>query len=197
MAGVPLTTDHNEFARIPVDQGQTSFFEGREFRIIRKLVIPVDTPYILKFVAPVDFILFGQQLSCSVGDIEFFAWRDDNVTELTPFNTPVNIFRDNISDEYRYLPKGSGQRYQRQCDIFTGGSITVIDPQLYSDYDRTKTSNATARQISVGGAENTQRYLAAGTYYLQLSSLSGTSEGRYYIGWEERPDYTQAKYKNG
>lgn len=65
---------------------------------------------------------------------------------------------------------------------------TPTEADVYVDYDRAKTSGATAQQVSVSGGADTTRYLAAGTYYLELTSVTGTSVGRFAIAWEERPN---------
>ena len=40
--------------------------------------------------------------------------------------------------------------------------------------------------MSVAGGNDSVRYLAAGTYYLILTSLDATSVGRFGLAWEER-----------
>lgn len=178
------TSNQEGFSRLQVDVGQTGFFEGREFRLIRKLSVTAGTPVTYKFTCPVDFILFEQAMSVNEGDLEVYAWRASNVTESTPFNTTLPLFGKNISSEYRLY---SGARYVPAATITTGGTITIINPDLYADYDRSKTSGATAQQATVGNTPDSERYLAAGSYYLQFISLLGTSTGRFAITWEERP----------
>ncbi len=177
------TSNQEGFSRLQVDVGQTGFFEGREFRVVRKVTVTAGTPFTYKFTSAVDFILFEQSVSATEGDLEYYVWRASNVTENTPFNTVVPVFGKNNSSEYRLY---GGLRYVTATTITTGGTITVTNPDLYADYDRAKTSGATAQQVTVGGSPESARYLAAGTYYLQFTSLSGTSIGRFDIAWEER-----------
>lgn len=180
-----VTSGEEGFRRLQVDQGQTGFFEAREFRMIKKIEFTgTGQTRTFKFTSNVDFILFEQQISVSSGSFEFYAWRDDNINELTPFTTPVNFINKNISSEYRDY---NGGRYQSQVIIEKGGTIDVIDEDLFADYADMRTSNATSQRITVGGPQNTQRYLAAGTYYLQFVSLNNEVKGVYQIGWEERP----------
>lgn len=176
-----------KFRRLQVDQGQTGFFEGVEFRVARKIVVTAGAPVTWKFSSLVDFILLEQSLGASIGDIEFYAWRGSNVTPAGTFGTPVPVLGKNISAEYR--KRAGGSRYTSQVSLNAGGTITPIDANLYADYDRAKTSNATAQQLSVGGARDSVRYLAAGDFYLQFISTSGTSEGRFSLAWEERPTW--------
>lgn len=178
-----VTSEVDGFARLQVDQGQTSFFEGREFRIARKLTITAGTPLVLRFTSAVDFILAEQELDVSVGDLEFFAWRDTQGVAGGTWNGGISSIGKNISAEFREY---NGARYVSQVVISTGGTFTPTDPLAYVDYDRAKTAGATAQQASVSGGNDSSRYLAAGTYYLVLTSLDATSVGRFVLAWEER-----------
>lgn len=181
-----VTSGKESFRRLQVDNGQTGFFEGREFRLVRKLRLSGSgDKLIFKFESLVDLILFEQDFSITSGNYEFHVWRANNVTEDTPFTNTVTFFNKNNSDnEYRDY---DGGRYQSQVTISTGGTITVIDPDLYSDYSELKTSQATAQKTTVSAAGNRQRYVNAGTYYLEFTALSSDVRGIYTLGWEERP----------
>lgn len=173
-----LTSDKESFRRLRVDVGQTGFFEGREFRMVRKVSVPASTPLVFRFTSAVDFILFEQTLDCSVGDIEFFAWRStQGVAGGTFTPLPVAPIGKNIGAALRLY---DGLPYASQVQLATGGRFTPTDAQQYFDYTRSKAALATVQQLSVQG-------LAAGTYYLILNSLSGTSVGRFALAWEERP----------
>lgn len=170
------TSRDKTFARMPVDSAQTSFFEGTNFRFIRKIV----TPIIYRFTAPVEFILSYQSITVAAGEFEFYAWRDDNVTESGTW-TSEPVISKNISLTRKLF---DGQFYVGQCTIDSGGSIVVADPNLYADYDRLKTANASGQAVSISDQSAQSRYLAAGKYYLQFT---GTGEGRFALEWEERP----------
>ncbi len=68
--------------------------------------------------------------------------------------------------------------------VHAGGTVTVVDSNLYRDYARVATAGATAQKFTVGGPANSERYLAAGTYYVQFT---GVGVGAYSLVWEERP----------
>lgn len=178
------TSSEEGFRRLRVDVGQTGLYEGREFRMVRKVSIPAATPLVFKFTSAVDFILFEQSIDCSEGDIEYYAWRSTQGTAGGTF-TPLAVppIGKNTSSFYRQY---SGLRYASQVTLETGGTFTPTDANVYVDYDRAKTSGATAQQTSVSGGDDSVRYLAAGTYYLKLTSLNGTSVGRFALAWEER-----------
>ena len=173
LPGIPsdlLTSEKIGTRRNKVEPASTGFYEGRQFRMVRKL----NSPIVYKYVAVVPFILFEQIFTVSDGGYEFFAWRSDNITELTPFNTAVPIFRKNTEN----------QEYIRQNGVFSGGSISIINSNLYSDFASLITSGATAQKTSVSGPANSERFLSPGTYYLQFT---GTAVGSYQIAWEENP----------
>lgn len=180
-----LTSEKEGFRRLRVDVGQTGLFEGREFRMVRKVSVPAATPLVFRFTSAVDFMLFEQALNCSAGDIEFHAWRSTQGTAGGAFTAlPIAPIGKNISSSRRLY---DGLPYESQVSVASGGTFTPTNAEQYVDYDRAKTSGATAQQISVSGGNDSVRYLAAGTYYLVLNSLDGTSVGRFAIAWEERP----------
>lgn len=166
---VLLTDGDDGYPRLRVDVAQTGFFAGREFRMVRKLT----SPRVYRFTFGVPVILFEQLLVAAVGDIELYAWAESNVTPAGAW-TPVPFWPKN----------GINTDYTTQTTVETGGTITVTDSNLYRDYARVATSGATAQRFTVGGPANSERYLAAGTYYVQLS---GVGEGSYSLMWEERP----------
>ena len=180
-----MTSNQSGFRRYRVDVGQTGFFEGREFRMVRKVSVESGTPLVFQFTSTVDFILSEQTLNCSAGDLEFFAWRSTQGTAGGTFTAlPVAPIGKNIGSTRRLY---DGLPYDSQVELATGGTFTPTDPELYVDYDRAKTANNTAQRASVQGGNDSARYLAAGTYYLILESLNGTSVGRFALAWEERP----------
>lgn len=168
------TSRDKQFARVPVDPAQTSFFEGREFRIVRK----ISTPIVYRFTCEVDFILSYQAFSVASGEYEFRAWRDDNVNESGTWSTSIPVLMKNISSEQL------DPVYSTQTTINSGGTITVIDSDMYADFAWLKTAGGTGQQISVSAQSIQGRYLAAGSYYLEFT---GTGQGAYYLEWEERP----------
>tara|TARA_R110000782_G_scaffold126012_1_gene217629 strand:+ start:285 stop:836 length:552 start_codon:yes stop_codon:yes gene_type:complete len=175
MPGI-ATSRIQEYARIPVDVGQTSFFEGREFRFSRK----INTPIVFKFIAPIEFILSYQSFGVVDGEFEFFAWRDDNIVEAGTWSD-APIFSKNTSLTRKDF---NGSFYAGQCSIQSGGTITVTDNNLYADYAHLKAATASGQKQSIASQSVQGRYLAAGTYYLQFT---GTADASYALEWEERP----------
>lgn len=182
------TSDHSGYARVPVDIAQTSLYEGREFRFVRKLSLTQGVPFVFKFVCPVDFILTAQDFGVSVGDIEFYAYLDGDATEDAAFNDAVPVFDRNTSAEKRNFSI-IGSEYARQAVVTSGGSLTLVNADDYADYDRIKVG---AQPASIARSLGSEQYMAAGTYFLMFQTETTTAEGRFVFGWEERPSYVQS-----
>lgn len=179
-----VTSGVEGFRRLQVDDGQTGFFEQREFRIIRKLSLSANQTLTFKLSCTNDFILFDQAFAISEGNFEVYFWNGSNVTENTQFTTSIPIIRKNNSSEYRDY---GGQRYQSVMSIQTGGTITLTDSNLYEDYIGLVTAGGSAQKISINGPDNSERYFAAGDYYFQIINSQSASTGQFSLDWEERP----------
>lgn len=164
-----LTLGDSTNSRLRVDVAQTGFFDGREFRMVRKITSPIT--YRFTFQVPV--IVFEQLLTVSSGSMELYAWAGSNVTPDGTWTTVPFWRKNDVNDVYA-----------PQSSIETGGTVTPINAELYRDYASVVTSNATAQRFTVGGGEISERYLTAGTYYVQIT---GTGSGSYSIMYEERP----------
>lgn len=167
--------------RVKVDPGQEGFFVGRMFRAFTTGIIPVAGPaHYFKFVSPIDFILWAQDLQLTQGalQLEIFGgatesgvWTD--ITTMVGLNRMAN----------RPLP-----HYNRQCSIQTGGSFTG---GVLLDILQVRTSQNNSNANNVGGAFS-ERGLPAGTYWGKISTLTGglavNDPGQYVytIMWEER-----------
>lgn len=169
-----MTGSNPDTARVPVDNGQTGFFERREFRISQELSILSGQSLTFRFSSPVNFILWEQVLECDANLLKFEA-----VVGGTPsgtFNTPVPIWGKNRMTEQ---PEHVGQ-----VTISTGGTVT--GGQL-AEVLRIQAAGATAQRSSVGGTIGSERGLPAGDYYLRLSAIGGDVTGTFALVWEERP----------
>lgn len=165
------------FRRLSVDVGQTSFFEGREFRSFYELSIPSLSSKWLKFSSPVNFILHEQFVSVDDGWLKFSAFTSTG-SELAPFTSILPVIGKNRMSE-RAQPF-----YEPQCTLTGGGSY---NGGALVELVRLKTSNSTNAASTVGNSVGSERGLPAGDYYLQFENLgNGLLEGFYTISWEER-----------
>ena len=172
-----LTSDRERFRRMRVDVGQTGFFEGREFRTFREFSIASGASLFIKFTSPVDFVLFEQSLTVDAGAVRFTALT--GATEATPFNTALPVIGKNR------MAARPEPFYVAQVAVSADGAVTG---GTAVEVFRVLSSNATAQQSTVGGANQSERGLPAGTYYLRIENIgNGAATGVYSLFWEERP----------
>jgi hypothetical protein len=176
-----LYTSKNErFRRIQVDVAQTGNDEGREFRTFKRINIPNGSTEYLRFVSPINFILWDERVMLSDGWIDSTAYRIvDNVAGTW---TDLPQIGRNISSD-RPLPF-----YTPQAKLQTGGTFTFLAANEVGPPIIVRTSSATAQASSIPSGNSRERILGAGTYYLKLTSLGNSNAvGCYYLDWEERP----------
>lgn len=168
-----VTGNSEATARLPVDVGQTGFFERREFRISEELNIPTGTSLVYRFESPVNFILWEQSIECDANLLKFEAVVEG--TEGGSF-TPVTIWGKNRMTEQ---PAYTGQVTISKGGTITGGQVAEVL--------RIQAAGATAQRSSVGSSVGSERGLPAGTYHLMLSAIGGDVTGTFALVWEERP----------
>lgn len=166
------TSPGQDTARIRVDNAQTGFWEGREFRFDYE----ISGPIVFKFSSPVDFILQAQSLLSHDGEATLTVWTPDQGTPTGDFNADAKILPNNAMS--------STPSYTRQVSITSGGGFTPTDanPNLSKEYIKVKSATATAQRTTVGGSVQ-ERGLPAGDYYLVFTG----TDASYRLVFEERP----------
>lgn len=177
-----LMTDHavGPAARLRVDPGQTGFFARRMWRISYEFTALGATPIVVRVIVPVNFILHYQGLSVDTGGVAMRAYRSTQGVAGGTFDTPIPMRSVNFMDELA--------EYAFLATVATGGTFTPSEAAV--ETIRVRSANATAQQTTVGGESFGERGLAAGTYYLilsQLTGVSGDSTGVFSLVIEERP----------
>lgn len=163
--------------RINVEDANSGFFDGREFRIFKEFSIAAGATYVTKVVVPINAILFAQGIELDAGAI-----RITNATGGTPggtfSETLTSIGKNNMTD--RPFPFYLPQVVFTAGGTHTGGFIF--------DIHRITTATATAQQYTVGSATNDERGIAPGTYYVRYENIGvGTATGTFWFIYEERP----------
>jgi hypothetical protein len=173
-----FTSDQPRYRRMRVDPGQTSFFEGREYRIFKEISVPGNTSIYLKVIVPEDIILWDLNLELDGGAIRLSTiYNDGSVVETTPFSTPLTVFRKNNMQQ---APKPD-----ILTSVFQGGQIT--GGQVIDSHRRYASSNPTSRS-TIGGKVGSERGVLPGTYYYRIQSLTDdTAFGDLNAWWEETP----------
>lgn len=174
------TSKNETFRRLQVDVAQTGLSEGREFRTFLRLNIPTGNTVYMRFVSPVDFIIFGEMIALTDGWIDSTAYRVVDNVAGTWTDMPVigrNISTDRPTPFYTAVGK-----------MQTGGTFTSLAADEVGPPILVRTASATAQATSVPAGSSRERQLVAGTYYLKLSSLGNSNAvGCYYLDWEEKP----------
>lgn len=170
--GKLITSSDKETCRIRTDESQTSFWEGREFRLVE----PIDGSLVIKVSAACDFIVRYQDLVVQDGELIMLAYRASDGVESGTFTDSYYQVGNNLMS--------TAPSYTQQVKMQTGGSFTPTNASLYRDKLHAKTATSTAHQSSVGTPSVKERGLPSGDYYLVFS---GGGEGDFYLVIEERP----------
>jgi hypothetical protein len=172
---VLMTDGDGEWARLRVDQGNTAFFAGREFRTFYEFSIASGASQVIKVVSNVDTILqtFGAELDLAELRIELLVGG----TEGGNFNTALPIFKTNTMT--------TASAYTTNITMNRGGTHTggtLVDLL-------TLISGANANKaISTSATEDLPQGFSAGTFYIKLTNTDGaTAKGIFRARWEERP----------
>lgn len=157
--------------RLKVDPGQTSFFEGREFRTFYELDMANAEVRVFKIVVPVNTILTFSHLGLDAGAIRQVI--SVGGTEGGSFSTALPVIAKN---------RMTGTPvYASQNTLVTGGTVTVG-----TTIDVVRLTAGNGQPPSVGVTQEDARGILPGTYYYSLTA-TGATTGTLKLNWEERP----------
>lgn len=166
---VLMTDGDGPYARLRVDQSQTAFWAGREFRTFQKLTIPSLGQVAIRATVPVNIVLYETSFSTDGASIEVELKVGGSAAG--PW-TSMPVLRKNTM------------------------SVTpVITNQVTLDYDGAHTGGAVIDflRIPAGNkASNTssaqsERGVAPGTYYYVITNVGNRTATVVFSGmWEER-----------
>ena len=173
------TSDRINIRRLKVEQGDSGYVLGTQFRISVPLTVDNGTPVVLRFESPIDFELIEQGLETNQRGITFEAYRSTQGTETGIYDTDVPVYKNNI--------QSTAVDYTQQVSITTGGGFTPDVGQTAVETLNALSASATAQRSTVFAGAQGRRGLAAGTYYLSFSKLggSGTALGVYSLIFNE------------
>lgn len=177
-----VTGSKGHARRVRVDVAQTSFFDGREFRMFKEWATSTTATYVIKIDVPVNTILFEFGIEIEAGDARIETLRSGGtVVEGGSFSETLPRISTNTMTE-KPQPPYVGQVLLTAGGSLTGGSVaegTIIDVL------RAKTSGNSNFAQSVGSAAGAERGVSPGIYYwrITLNAAIGVLKAR----WEERP----------
>lgn len=170
-----LTDNAGPYARMRVDVGQTGFWAGREGRFVRELTILTGSTYVLKFVCPVNFIIYDTTLELTLSQVKAYL-KSGGVAGGT-FSDAVQSFKTNLMS--------TASDYALQAVVTGGGTHT--GGTTYDILEVVSGSNVNKAIVQSTG-EDTPLGFPAGTYYIVLQNTDGaTANGTFKMRWEERP----------
>lgn len=172
---VLMTDNDGQYARLRVDVGQTGFFAGREFRVLREFTIASGATQVFKIVSPINSILYGFSVDLTISQlrVELVAGG----TESGSFATSITPMKTNQMT--------TASAYDSQVTFATGGGHTgglVVD--AFDVVSGSNVNKAIVQQVD----ENQPLGFSAGNYYLRLHNTDGaTANGFLKLRYEERP----------
>ncbi len=169
--------------RIRTDNGSTGFFAGREFRFFYEFNIASAQSAWVKAILPVDCVLRLENIEVDTGGVRYRSWRD--ATDVGPWVAPASPTGGYLSRN-PWAQAASGYVQQTSAEVGGNGAATIVGATV-SGIVRLLTAGATAQRTSVGFADQQERGVSAGTYYIQLENIagSGAAEGVYTFVLEE------------
>lgn len=179
-----LTSPKFFVRRLQVDIGNTGFFDNREFRYFRELIIPAgESRWTRVTVAGDDgMILRSQKLTVDGGAVRFRAWRDadpQGLTLVAPASPNSGVFRNNG------LPSAPAHTQTTVIEEADQDAVTAVG--TVAEVIRVRSSGATAQTSTVGQTVPGERGIAPGTYWLQFENISnGQASAVFELIFEER-----------
>jgi hypothetical protein len=171
------TSDEERFRRLRVDQGNTGFFEGREFRTFKEFSIDPASTYVLRADWVVNAILHELTTVVDDGHVRISSAVLGTAGGVFGEALPV-INKNGMTSKPApvYLPQNS----------WVGGGTHTGGTEL--DVARVLAAVGAGSRTSVGGVLNSERGIAPGTYYIRLTNLGATTAtGVLSAWWEELP----------
>ena len=162
--------------RLRVDVGQTGFFEKREFELFREFATATTATYLMRVVAPINFILAELDISLEAGTARLATFSG---------GVPTGTFSETLPYVAANTMTETPPTYVPQVVITavpTGGSLAGGTPIRVTRLKAADNSNFAG---SVGSTPDLIVGRGPGTYYLtlELTAAIGVLKGRI----EERP----------
>lgn len=163
------------FRRILVEEGNTAFFLGQEFRTFYDFSIPGGATRVIKVIASVDTILTNFSFELDSAKMQLELWAGGTVVG-TP-SIPLPILKTNQMSSAGSYSSGISMLYDG-----TGyNSDGVLADILRAD--------ASTKGQAASATENQPNGFSVGTYYLVFKNLTNntTATGIFYARWKEMP----------
>lgn len=162
-------TGTNPRPRLRVDEGQTSFWEARQFRVFHEINLASGASVFGRFNVPGDVIIRHRNIQISQGNLRF---------ALSTGGTPGGSWT--AKTVYPVNNMANKPAYTRLVTADFGGTLTG-----QSEMDLVILETGTSQAASVNNVAE-EMGLAAGTYYVEIRNTgANTLRGVYTVIWEE------------
>lgn len=163
-------TGNDPRPRMRVDQGDTAFYESRQFSVAHEFTLSAGTSVWLRFVVPLDIIVKRRKLTVLQGAVRSVVHTGGAISGSWEDKSP---FRVNGMDNRPI--------YNRQVVVTVGGTVaggTEVSPPLVAETGNGQAVSVVATADEYG--------LNANTYYVEMrNSGTGQARGVYESVWEE------------
>lgn len=162
--------------RIRVDQGQTSFWQGKQFRTFQELDIPAGASHTIRITVGVNTILKSLSLNILTGDAKL-SIIGSGVSGGT-YSTILPVIRKNSMTTTPVVPS--------QNTIASGGSVTggtLLDIVRIVAAE----GQGNRKEASVGGVQDDERAVGPGVFFYKIEAVGSIPvTGVINLFWEER-----------
>jgi hypothetical protein len=162
--------------RLRVDQGQTSFWEGKQYRSFQELDIVAGASHTIRIVTGVNTILKALSLNILTGDarMEIIGGGTAGGT----FGTTLPVIRKNSMS---VTPNVTSQNVLTSGGTVTGGTLLDVVHVVAAE------AQGNRKEASVGANQDDERGVAPGTFFYRINALGAINvTGVINLFWEER-----------
>ena len=162
--------------RLRTDQGQTSFWQGKQYRTFQELNIAGGAVHTIRIVTGVNTILKSLSLNIVTGDARMSIISGG--TAGGTFGTTLPIIRKN---SMTVTPNVPSQNVITSGGTVTGGTLLDVIRVVAAD------ATGSHKEASVGANQDDERGVGPGTFFYRIEAI-GTSAltGVINFFWEER-----------
>lgn len=181
--GSPLTSATNAEGRLQVDQGQTALFEGRGFKIKRKITMTGNQTLWFKFIIASPFELSA--IAADVfGEVDITFYSAAGVDGGGWTEHPAWIIPRNTQES---RPKiDSGSYWTTRAQVFDGGTFTPTSADSYIEIISINSGQATSGKVSIARLAGSETRRPASTFYVKFQELGNSSATiTYGSEWDE------------
>jgi len=162
--------------RIRVDQGQTSFWQGRQFRTFQELNIPAGTSHTIRITVGVNTILKFLSLNVLTGDAKL-SIIGSGVSGGT-YSTILPVIRKN---SMTVTPNVLSQNMIVSGGTVTGGTLLDVIRVVAAE------GQGNRKEASVGDVQDDERAVGPGIFFYKIEVIGSVPvTGVINLFWEER-----------